>query len=184
MLDLDQVRRSSRDRAGDDGPIVAQGRYVMGLDLDVVGRPRSPFGQRAVLERDRPIDQRKPIDGDVESLLGRLRAFEEVGEVEAPLESYDAKGWLAQDQLSDPDVAPRERKQVQPSVEQLAVRERRAPVRLRDAQSVDRDPPAQQLDVDSIDGHRPLRDRVESSDRDAPRERREGIECRGDPDQQ
>src|SRR4030095_268045 len=138
LLDLDQVRRSGGYRAGDDGAVVPQGRDVVRLDLDVVGRPRSMLGQRAVLERDPSIDQREPIDGDVEPLLRRLRALNQIGEVEVLLAPYDPKGGLAQDQLADPDVAAHERKHVESGIEQLAVRERRAAVGLRGAEPVGR----------------------------------------------
>jgi hypothetical protein len=81
-------------------------------------------------------------------------------------------------------VAPRERQHVQPGIEELAIGERRTAAGLRDAKPVDREPAAEQVDVDSIDSDRPVRDRLESSDRDVPRDRREGIEYRRDCCQQ
>src|SRR6266508_1105803 len=169
LLDLDQVRRARGHRACDHSSVIAQGRDVVRLDLDVVRRPRPPFGQRAVFESDRPIDQREPVDGYIERLLGRPRAFDQIGEVEILRESYDTKGWLLEDQLSYPDMTAEERQEMQPHIKPLAVGKGCAAVRLGDVELVDREPTAQQLNVDAIDADRSHRDRLEPRDRYLPR---------------
>ena len=61
---------------------------------------------------------------------------------------------------------------MQPGLEPLAVGKGCAAVRLGDAEPVDREPTAQQLNVDAIDADRSLRDRLQPGDRDMPRHRR------------
>ena len=182
LLDLDEVRSARGHRAGDDGPVVAQGRDVVRLDLNVVRRPRPPFGQRAVLECDRPINQREAIDGDIEPLLGRFRAFDQIGEVEILPESYDAKDRLSEDELAHPDMAAQRREQIQASLEALEVGERSAAARLGDVKPVDREAAAQQLNVDTIDADRSLGDRLQLRDRHVTCDGRQRVERRGDHD--
>src|SRR4029450_7638722 len=105
--------------------------------------------------------QREPVDGDIEPLLGCARVFDQVREIEVLRESYDTKGWLLEDQRSDPDVTAKEREQMHPPPHPPAVGKGRPAVRLGDAEPVDREPTAQQLNVDAIDADWSLRDRLQ-----------------------
>ena len=141
------------------------------------------LGQRAVLERDRPIDQREPIDGDVEPLLGRLRAFEQVGEVEAPLSRTMRRVGLRKS-LSDPDVAPRERHMFS-----RTSRSSQSANGVPPPGSATRSPWIASLPLSRLTSTRSIATgrfviAWSRSDRDMPRDRWEGIEYRGDRGQQ
>src|SRR5262249_58384474 len=113
LLDLNEVRRARGHRAGNDGAVTAQSRDVARVDLNALGRPCSALRQGPVFEGDGAVDHRKSIDCDVDSLLGRPRAFDQIGEVEMLPEPDDTQHRLAYDQLPEPAVGADERQQAQ-----------------------------------------------------------------------
>jgi hypothetical protein len=181
---LDGDRCACGHRPGDRPPVVPARGDITRFDADLLGGPRSGLRQGAILEGDRSSMQREVVHGHVKGTTVRFRSLDEIRKVEeACWKPHNADCGVRQDEIAQPEMPQHERGKTQTEVKPPEVGERRAPVALCETEPVNRAAAGEEIEIDTLDADRALRERMDPRDGDAASELGQDIRRRSDADQ-